>query len=303
MSITPTPLSQPEEQLPRQNGASSFRLFLVLVVALVVGLGALLLYFRRVESRLEQTQRSLQSALESQGETLQKLAQRLGQAEARDAELQGDFTVAKDRLGLTQSELQKARQITSELARQQKEAQQAGEQLATQLGQLQQEQVATKGALGGLSSDVVGVKGEVKSTKEDLEATRTELRRVIGDLGVQSDLVAHNRTEIEQLRQRGERDYVEFDLRKSSRRQRFGPVQLELKKTDEKRQKYTLTLVADDRTIEKKDKTVFEPVQFYLEGYAQPTEIVVNQIQKDRIVGYLSVPKKKEARTPMKASS
>ncbi|OFW23705.1 MAG: hypothetical protein A3H27_08470 [Acidobacteria bacterium RIFCSPLOWO2_02_FULL_59_13] len=299
MSISPASVPQPEELPPAQSSGISFRIFLVVVAALVIGLGGLLYYVVQLENRFEQTQNSLESNLRAQGEVLERLSQRLEQAEGRDAELRGEVTVAKNRLGLTQTELQKARQITLQLAEQQK---QADEQIATRLGQLQQEQVATKGALGGLSTDVVGVKGEVKTTKVELEKTQSELKRVIGDLGVQSDLVAHNRAELEQLRLRGERDYLEFDLRKSSKRQRIGPVQLELRKTDVKRQKYTLNLVADDRTIEKKDKTVFEPVQFYLEGYGQPTEVVVNKIDKDRIVGYISVPKAKETREPMKSS-
>ena len=299
MSISPASVPQPEELPPAQSSGISFRIFLVVVAALVIGLGGLLYYVVQLENRFEQTQNSLESNLRAQGEVLERLSQRLEQAEGRDAELRGEVTVAKNRLGLTQTELQKARQITLQLAEQQK---QADEQIATRLGQLQQEQVATKGALGGLSTDVVGVKGEVKTTKVELEKTQSELKRVIGDLGVQSDLVAHNRAELEQLRLRGERDYLEFDLRKSSKRQRIGPVQLELRKTDVKRQKYTLNLVADDRTIEKKDKTVFEPVQFYLEGYGQPTEVVVNKIEKDRIVGYISVPKAKETREPMKSS-
>ena len=299
MSISPASVPQPEELPPAQSSGISFRIFLVVVAALVIGLGGLLYYVVQLENRFEQTQNSLESNLRAQGEVLERLSQRLEQAEGRDAELRGEVTVAKNRLGLTQTELQKARQITLQLAEQQK---QADEQIATRLGQLQQEQVATKGALGGLSTDVVGVKGEVKTTKVELEKTQSELKRVIGDLGVQSDLVAHNRAELEQLRLRGERDYLEFDLRKSSKRQRIGPVQLELRKTDVKRQKYTLNLVADDRTIEKKDKTVFEPVQFYLEGYGQPTEVVVNKIDKDRIVGYISVPKAKVTREPMKTS-
>ncbi|MBI4442304.1 MAG: hypothetical protein HY649_02885 [Acidobacteria bacterium] len=302
MSISPTSVPQPEELPPAQSSGISFRFFLVVVAALVIGLGGLLYYVVRLENRFEQTQTSLQSNLRLQEEVLEKLRQRLELAEGRDAELRGEVTVAKDRLGLTQAELQKARQVTQQLAEQQQKQKQADEQMTTRLGQLQQEQVATKGALGGLSTDVVGVKGEVKTTKDELEKTQSELKRVIGDLGVQSDLVAHNRTELEQLRLRGERDYLEFDLRKSSKRQRIGPVQLELRKTDVKRQKYTLNLVADDRTIEKKDKTVFEPVQFYLEGYGQATEVVVNKIEKDRIVGYISVPKAKVTREPMKTS-
>ncbi|MBI4459775.1 MAG: hypothetical protein HY648_06930, partial [Acidobacteria bacterium] len=159
------------------------------------------------------------------------------------------------------------------------------------------------GSVGSLSTDVTGVRAEVKSTKEDLEATRSELKRVVGDLGVQSDLVAHNRAELEELKRLGTRDYVEFDLTKNKRAQRVGLVQLELKNTDVKKQKYTVNLIVDDRSIEKKDKTVHEPVQFYQEGYTGATEIVVNQVYKDRIVGYVSVPKKRESRTPMGSSS
>lgn len=297
MSISPTPVPRPEDQsdaeytlpgTPVTRGNS--RMLVILVAALmIVGSGALYLYNRSLSDRLDLMQRSLQASLNAHGQSLQQLTLRLDQTDTRHAELQGEFTVTKQRVGMTQSELQRARQIAADLARQQKES---AEQLAGQLGQLQQEQATTQGSLGSLSSDVVGVKGEVKTTQQELETTRSELKRVIGDLGVQSDLIARNRGELEDLRQRGERDYVEFDLRKASKRQRVGNIQLELKRTDEKRQKYTINLIADDRTIEKKDKTVFEPVQFYRVGERQPTEIVIQQIFRDRIVGYVSAPKK-----------
>ena len=103
------------------------------------------------------------------------------------------------------------------------------------------------------------------------------------------------------MRQLGAREYFEFDLRKAKRPARIGPVSLHLRKTDVKRQKYTLHLIADDRTIEKKDKTANEPVQFYQDGFRLPTEIVVNQIYKDRIVGYVSVPRQREGRAAQTA--
>ena len=140
--------------------------------------------------------------------------------------------------------------------------------------------------------------GEVEHTYDD----KFLLAEVVVGLGVQSDLVAHNRSELEELKARGERDYFEFDLRKGSR-QRVGSVHLELKRTDIKKQRYTLNLTADDRTTEKRDKTLFEPVQFYQEGFRAPTEIVVNRIDKDRIVGYISFPKGKETRQPMGSKS
>jgi hypothetical protein len=52
-----------------------------------------------------------------------------------------------------------------------------------------------------------------------------------------------------------------------------------------------MDVIADDQRVEKKDRTIHEPVQFYVSGARQPYEIVVNEVQKDRIVGYLSVPK------------
>ena len=335
MSITPSPTPQPQDK-PSEGGgpsgwasessvrsawskateegasgrpASSAPLWALIVLAVVSlgGLGGMFYYAQSLHDRLYQVNASLQSALGSQGETLAQLSQRLDQGDARDTELKGQVAQTQNRLGLTQSEIQKARQAAAELvARQQLQAQESAQQtqqLSSQLGRLQQEQVATKGSVGSLTTDVAGVRGEVKSTKDELAATRSQLQRVIGDLGVQSDLIAHNRTELDDLKLRGERDYVEFDLRKSNRVQKVGTIRLELTKTDPKKQKYTVNLVVDDRTVEKKDKNVFEPVQFYQEGFRAPTEIVVNKIEKDRVVGYVSSPKKKEDRAPLRSSS
>ncbi len=258
----------------------------------------------RLSFRVNALSSKLDTNISTQGEAVQKLAQNMSLA---DAELQGSFQQAANRVAKTEAELQRAQQASNLQARQRQAKE---EQLAGQLGQLREVQSATQGTLGSLSTDFSGVKQEVSQTKEELATTRSELarelergfERMIGDLGVQSDLIAHNRTELAELRQRGERDYIEFDLRKAKNPARYGPVSLHLRKTDVKRQKYTLHLLADDRTIEKKDKTANEPVQFYQDGYRQPTEIVVNQVYKDRIVGYVSVPKPREGRTAQSAS-
>jgi chromosome segregation ATPase len=273
---------------------------MVLAAVVVLGLFGLFLYSRSVSNRLAKFEQTMQASLSEQSNSLQQLIGRLDQTDTRHADLQGEFMVTKERLGMTQNELQRARQIAGELARQQRED---AEKLSGQLGQLQQDQRSTVGSLGSLSTDVVGVKSEVKETQDQLAATRAELTRVVGDLGVQSGLIARTQSDLSELRQRGDRDYVEFDLKKSAKRQRFGTVQLELKKTDEKRQRYTINLLADDRTIEKKDKTVFEPVQFYRVGDRQPTEIVVQQIFKDRIVGYVSSPKRQPAAASASSNS
>jgi uncharacterized phage infection (PIP) family protein YhgE len=314
MSITPTPLGRPEGT-PRpqpsyapaaERGSSSSLPLIALAVVTVIGIGGMYLYTKSVSDRMDQMRSTIDSTLNSQGETLQRLSSRLEKFDARATDLQGGLTAAQSRLGQTQSEIQKAHELAAALAEQQKQqrenAEKMGTQLNSQMSQLAQEQASTKGTVGSLSSDLSGVKGEVQSTKQELAATKSQLQSVVGDLGVQSGLIAHTRGDLDELRQRGERDYFEFDLRKENKLQRIAGVQLELKKTDPKKGKYTIGLVADDKSIEKKDKTVLEPVQFYLQGFRAPSEIVVNQVYKDRIVGYISMPKKKEDRPPMKAS-
>jgi hypothetical protein len=300
MHITPSAEPNPEGQSPEKSEAAPTTPaqpvlglpFIVLAVVAVAGMIGLFFYNQSLSDRLDQMQQGLQESATQNAEALEQITRRLDQTDMRHAELQGEYTVTKDKLGMTQTELQRARQIAADLAKQQ---QSDAQQLTSQMGQLRQEQQSTQGNLGSLSTDVVGVKGDVKTTQAELAATKSELTRVIGDLGVQSGLIARNQADLADLRARGDRDYVEFDLTKASKRQRVGPLQLELRKTDVKRQKYTVNLIADDRTIEKKDKTVFEPVQFYRVGDRQATEIVVQQILKDRIVGYVSSPKHAEA--------
>ncbi len=307
MSITPSPIprsggeSSADSSAPSTptggGGGQSLQSVILLVVLILVVAGGLGFYSYQLTNRLEEVKKTLAS----QNEILQSIGQRLDAGDERYADLQGEFSVTRERLGLTRNELQRARQISAELAERQRAS---ATLLTSQLGQLQQEQVTTQGSVGTLEVDVVEVKEEVKSTQELLASTQMELQRVKGDLGVQSDLIAHNAGELDSLRKLGERAYFEFDLRKTRRPQRVGEIALQLRKTDVKRQKYTIHLVADDRTIEKKDKTVHEPVQFYRPGDGLPTEIVVNQIFKDRIVGYISAPKAKgPSRTPMGSAS
>lgn len=273
------------------SGGSGKWLWALLIAALVIGVGEGI-YAVVLSQRLAKTEQALQMQMSKQDESVHQLATRLGMTEEQFADLQGDLTTTKTHLDKTQLDVRKAHQVADQLAQQQKETADA---FTGKLTSLQDAQASTVGTVGALSTDVSGVKTEVSNTKQELASTRSDLQRVIGDLGVQSGLVAHNSTELAELKLRGERDYTEFDLRKTSQPQKFtGGIALQLKKTDVKRQKYTVDLISDDRRIEKKDKNANEPVQFYQQGFRVPTEIVVNQIMKDRIVGYISVPKQRE---------
>jgi hypothetical protein len=147
--------------------------------------------------------------------------------------------------------------------------------------------------LNGIKGDVGTVKTEAATTRTELSATNADLKRVTGDMGVMSGLIATNSTELGALRKLGERDYFEFTLPKTGGLQRVGGIQLALKKADVKRNKFTLDVMADDRRVEKKDKSINEPVQFYTSGARAPYEVVVNEIRQDQVIGYLSVPKVK----------
>ena len=135
------------------------------------------------------------------------------------------------------------------------------------------------------------VKEEVDKTKAELEKTIAALSSVRGDLGVQSGLIATNGEELAALKRLGERNYYEFDMRKSRQPGKVGPVRIKLTGTDRKRNRYSLELWADDKKIEKRRKTLLEPVQFYVIGSRVPYELVVNKIDKDQIAGYLATPK------------
>ncbi len=150
--------------------------------------------------------------------------------------------------------------------------------------------------ISDVTTDVGGVKTQVATTQDELQKTIAHLKSVEGDLGVQSGLVATNGNELQALKRLGERNYFEFKLGRTKERQRVGDVTLLLKKTDPKKNKYTVEVMADDKLTTKQDKNINEPVQFYTSKAKQPYELVVNQVQKDQIVGYLATPKEQTAR-------
>jgi hypothetical protein len=162
---------------------------------------------------------------------------------------------------------------------------------STQLSSLKQD---TSTQFSDLKQDTSAKIGQVSS---DLDKTSSDLKRVMGDLGVMGGQVATNGKELAMLKDLGERNYFEFDLTKAGQVQKVGDIRMVLKKTDPKHNRYTLQVLADDKTVEKKDRTINEPVQLYVSGGHQPYEIVVNQVKKNEVVGYLATPKVKAPRS------
>lgn len=243
-------------------------------------------------------------------EVRQEMAQSQQKFEQMQSQMQTSATMAKAQVDETiakmNEEVDKARREA--LATSQRTAkQQAGrvltalsaknEELSKQLSDLKQanEQTASQvdEALNGVKGDVGTVKTDLDTTRTDLTNTRADLQRVTGDMGVMSGLIATNSTQLSELRKLGEKDYYEFTLPKNGKAQKVGDIRLALRKTDVKRNKFTMNVLADDKTVEKKDKNVNEPVQFYTSSARIPYEVVVNEIRKDQVIGYLAVPKVK----------
>jgi len=180
---------------------------------------------------------------------------------------------------------------TEAAKRLERDQQQMQQKLSSDIGDVKQQATTANTKIESVNAEVGTVKGEVASTKTELDKTIAELKTVRGDLSGTNSLVATNGKELAALRRLGERNYTEFKLLKTKEPQRVGDIALLLKKTDPKRNKFTIEVKADDKSTEKKDKNVNEPVQFYVAKAAQPYEIVVNNVSKDQISGYLSTPK------------
>lgn len=278
MSISPN-VPSPQESY-HYDSVGTPRWITVLFAVLIAGVAVLAYAGHSVQTRLEQE-------LSKADEQNKILTAQLEQANTRIADLKGQVEVTSQKVGMTQAELAEARSRAESIRKQQVASDQ---KLSEEITANQKE---SEEKIGAVATDVTGAKKDIESTRTDLEATKTKLDRATGDMGVMSGLIARNHDDLEELKRKGDRNYYEFTIQKSKNAQRVGPVQIALNKTDQKRSKYTMTVLADDKSIEKKDKTAGEPVQFYVKGSARlaPYEIVVFDVTKNQITGYLATPK------------
>ncbi len=284
MSITPS-VPDPSESGAYQTSATP-RWVPISIAVLFVALGAGLYWLHWQEQSTESELRTELTAAKTRAD---QLANALEQTNQRLAQVSGQQQVTSQKLGLTQDELARARTLAQQMQKEQQEQlARANEQLGQQIGQIRQESEAK---FGQVTTDLSGAKTDIAATRKDLEETKNRLQTTIGDLGVASGRIARTQEDLEALKRLGERNIYDFNLVKSKQPQRVGPVQIRLTNADVKKNRYTMLVVADDKSIEKKDKSVAEPVQFYVRGARIPYEIVVMEVAKDRISGYLSTPK------------
>lgn len=213
-------------------------------------------------------------------QNLEIVTQRLTQAETVNSQVQGDLGVVTDRMKLTQDELDKSRRQATQIRAD------YSKKLATMQDQVT-DQLATKAS----TDDVKAVSTDVNGVKTDLDTTKQGLLAANGLLTEHGTQIARTHDEIEQLRRMGQRDYFEFTISGKDQKAKVGNVSVQLHGTNAKHNQYTVDLFVDDMKLEKKNRAINEPIFFYTRGSRQALELVVNQIGKDKIVGYLSAPK------------
>ena len=220
---------------------------------------------------------SAEQALAAQTKIFQQsqdgITQRVAQAEQTSNQMQGELNLVTDKLKLTEDQLAVARtQVKQSRADYTKKLTAVESTLATK---------ASADDVKALGTDVNGV-------KTDLDATKGNLQQLRGEHG---ELIARNHEELEALKRQGERDYFEFTLSAKGQKEHVGSTQIELRGLNEKKHQYTVALYVDDMRLEKKNKSINEPIYFFAGGSRAPLELVVNQISAKKISGYLSAPK------------
>ena len=267
-----------------EKGAPGWVAPAVVVAVLLAFVGAW--FGWSASSQLHETQQAISTDMQKADQNLAKevaeVRQQVAVTEKASAELQSDLGVMAKRLNVTQGQLKKAHDETARLQ----------EENAKQLAAID---TAVKSELAGKAStdEVRAVSTEVTGVRTDLNATIENLKMARGELGT---LIARNSEEIAVLRRLGERDYLEFTI-EGKQAQKVGAITVQLRGTNAKRSQFSVAMTVDDLQVEKKNRQANEPIYFYSRGGRQPLELVVNKVEKNKVVGYLSVPKSNQVAT------
>jgi len=259
--------------------ASRTPVFLTILVILLVIMAGINFYL------VWTLQKSVQQGSAHTADELNVLNHRMDASDERYAQLRGQFQVTSERLGMTQQELGRARQLAANIEQQQKQAVSQLNQAITQgqkasADQLNQLQADNNTKFGGINSDIAGLNKKIGDTNDALTGAKGELSGAIAK--THDDLVA--------LAHRTDRDYFEFTLTRG-KQQKVGNMSVKLEKTNTKKNNFTADLFFDDKSTVRKDQAVDSPVLFYMRGATSACELVVNKLDKNTISGYLSTPK------------
>jgi hypothetical protein len=223
-----------------------------------------------------------------QADQMDLVTRRLNSGDERYAQLRAQFQVTSEKLGLTQQEAARARDLAAQYQRKQQEAVSqlnAAIQQKASTDEVNKLQSDTNAKIGGVSNDIAG-------TRKDLDAAKAEFSGALaGTKGELTGAIARTHDELVALAHKSDRDYFEFSIGKKGSQQKVGTVMIQLEKTNPKKNQFTVNLYADDKRIERQNQGMNSPVYFYLQGASSALELVVNKLGKDSIAGYVSAPK------------
>jgi uncharacterized membrane-anchored protein YhcB (DUF1043 family) len=264
------------------RGAPGWMIAAVAVLGVVALVGLVVAHnastqTQEVQQGMDTRVKAIQQDFSSQ---IAQLQQHLTQADATNSGLQSDLSVVTKRLRLTQSDLKKARTEAETIRTEDQQ------KIAEVDGNVQTVQTAL--ATKASTDDVKGVDGKVDVVRTDLTGTQNDLKMARSELGT---LIARNHEDVEQLRRLGERDYIEFTIDAKNKPEKVGSFMVELRGTNVNKKRYNVSLIVDDARIEKKNLPINEPIFFHQGTDRRPLEMVVNTVGKDKVTGYISVPK------------
>jgi archaellum component FlaC len=304
MQSAPQPQPQPIVVQAPSSGVKIPILFGA-VIALVGACVYLFYQMNQIRADLADTRDSLSAQISKLSEessvsvqtsrrNIENLEKELAKSRAQATQLSGEAKAAA---------LAHADQVAARLQAAQDAQSKQIASMGNEVSQVKSDASAANSKIGEVSGEVSNVKTDVAKNRADTEKLVADMKSARGDLGVQSGLIATNAKELQALRQLGERNYTEFKIARTKKPERVGDLAIRLEKADPKHNRYTILVTADDKTFEKKDRTINEPVQFILARATQPYELVVNDVKKDLIVGYLASPKVQQPRGSAKASN
>jgi hypothetical protein len=300
-AYTPPQQPAPVNYLPAPAGSNlKMSILMGAVLALVAACGYLFYQLSEVRTQVADTKEALSAEIEKIHETssvtsqtskrnIEALEKSLAQSRAQAAALSGQAKIDANK---------HADEIAAKLEQAQAEQGKKIGAVAADVSQVKDVAAATSTKVGEVTNEVGTLKTDTASNKSAIEKTIADLKSARGDLGVQSGLIATNSKELTALKQLGERNYIEFKLAKVKKNvpQKVGDIQLVLENTEPKKNTFSLVIIADDKKVDKKNRTVNEPIQFLLSKSVLPYELVINDVKKDLVVGYLSVPKVQQTR-------
>jgi hypothetical protein len=296
----PAPVQYVQPPVPSSGSNLKTSILMGAVLALVAACGYLFYQLNQVRAQVAETKESLLAEIEKIHETSSVSVQTSRRnIEAMQKDVLKYRQQAAQLSGEAKAEANKhADDLAAKLEKAQAEQGQKLGVVTAEVGEVKNVASATSAKVGEVTNEVGTLKTDTATNKSAIEKTIADLKSARGDLGVQSGLIATNGKELLALKQLGERNYIEFKIAKVKKNvpQKVGDIQLVLESSEPKKNTFSLVIIADDKRVEKKNRTVNEPIQFLLSKSVLPYELVVNDVKKDLIVGYLSVPKVQQAR-------